>query len=137
MGSIGHNRGWTARVGVCPQVPPSQPMRMRWIYFPQIGIIITSTMREERNVQCSDQTKWECEIYGRKYLKGDLDAAFSKVQSEKGWKYPINALVKEDEVLITRAAIAWFAGGQAQFSRPRKDGMVRVRAPGYYKLIGS
>ena len=72
-----------------------------------------------------------------KFTQEELTAAFTKVQSKRGWKFPISATIPASEKEITNAAIEHFAGGQAEFEESVVDGKLRVTAPGYYMVIGA
>lgn len=74
-------------------------------------------------------------VYGG-YIRGQLSAAFDKVKSQKGWKWPIKATILVGEMNVVQTAICFYAGGGASFSKPI-NGKVRVSAPGYYAIIGA
>lgn len=80
----------------------------------------------------------------QRYTQEQMHEAFTAVQSPKGWKYNIDKTVylDEDGINLTSEAITHFAGGGATFTAvrgPAVDGKTkyRVRAPGYYTLIGA
>lgn len=70
------------------------------------------------------------------FTQKQLEAAFDLVKSERGWKYPINAVIQAKQQKVVDAAISYFAGGGAEFVAARGS-MLRVVAPGYYMRIGS
>lgn len=67
------------------------------------------------------------------YTQEQLETAFKKVQNKEHWKGRINALVNGDEDLdLILFAISYFTGTEGYTLAPRKDGKIRVRAPGYW-----
>lgn len=74
------------------------------------------------------------------YTREELKAAFERVQDPTNWKNPIKAVItvkdRDAETRVIGSAIDFFAGGGAEFQDGPKN-TVRVRAPGYYVLIGA
>lgn len=71
-----------------------------------------------------------------KYPIEQMDAAFKKVQDNRNWKNPINAVIDAGQEDITTEAIIFYTGSIAQYT-PAGKGKVRVEAAGYYLTIGS
>jgi len=73
----------------------------------------------------------------RGFSEEELQAAFTLVQNSENWKRPINAVVEPTANLeAIRIAVTYFTGSVANMT-PAKGGKVRVRARGYYAVIGS
>lgn len=70
------------------------------------------------------------------YTQDQLKNAFTLVESQENWKYPIDAEIPANDRHIVATAIEFFAGGQATFTAAG-EGRLRVKAPGYYALIGA
>jgi hypothetical protein len=70
------------------------------------------------------------------YNRKQLHEAFDAVKDKKAWKMPIDAIIPNDKIDVTAAAIGFFAGGEAEVFK-LKNGKVRIIAPGYYNLIGA
>lgn len=66
------------------------------------------------------------------YSLEQLTEAFDKVKDENHWKNPIDAIVPSDQKDILEKAIPWFTGTEAVFEKCKKDGHLRVTAPGYF-----
>ena len=73
---------------------------------------------------------------GREWTRTELNRAFRDVQDATNWKNPINALIDEDLMDITDAAVVFFAGCRPTFSR-ESTGLVRVTAIGYFAAVGA
>ena len=72
------------------------------------------------------------------YTFAALHDAFELVRDRKNWKNPINAVIYESNAAVVDAAIAFFAGSEAEFYRPPRDPhLLLVHAEGYYMSIGS
>lgn len=91
----------------------------------------------------SDEAANEKPIYAG-YTHKELGEAFTSVQSEKGWKFPINTIIDIDQKLgyiehakVIRAAIGFYAGGGAEIKLLDNQTQLEVTAPGYYELIGA
>ncbi len=68
----------------------------------------------------------------------ELTTAFTKVQSEKGWKYPIDKVVRGIDAVeqqLIADAIVHFTGSVPAVTF--EGGGVRFKAAGYYLTIGS
>lgn len=76
----------------------------------------------------------------RGFDRPNLLEAFNRVQNRENWKLPIDAWVPPEVVDLTVAAIEFFAGGGAEVVEryeDERDVRVRIKAPGYYALIGA
>ncbi len=74
-----------------------------------------------------------------KYTTEVLSSAFDKVKNKKHWKNPINIIVSildESELDIFYDAIVFYTGSVPHFG-PIKNNKVRIRADGYYAVIGA
>lgn len=66
------------------------------------------------------------------YTQEELQAAFDKVKNPEHWKARINALLEPGEDMdVIDYAIRYFTGTECWWNT-RKDGKIRVRAPGYW-----
>ena len=85
--------------------------------------------------QTSGVTIAESNIYSG-FKESELRAAFDKVKEPTNWKLPIDAVITKVEVAVVKAAISFYAGGEASFTfldnTSTVNGLVRVRAPGYW-----
>lgn len=70
------------------------------------------------------------------YTQDQLKNAFTMVENRDNWKHPIDAEIPEIDRHIVATAIEFFAGGKAKFTAAG-EGRLRVKAPGYYALIGA
>jgi hypothetical protein len=70
------------------------------------------------------------------FTQGQLEAAIAMVQNKENWKLPINAIVKNEDIQVTLAAINYFAGGACNVTH-LANGTAHITAPGYYALIGA
>lgn len=63
---------------------------------------------------------------------------FGKICNQENWKMPIDCIIDEkDEQLAEEAIVFMTGGGEIRFTSTRTRGKVRVRAPGYYAVIGA
>jgi hypothetical protein len=69
------------------------------------------------------------------YTWEELDEAFKSIQG-KHWKDPISAVIPEDRVDVCTAAVNFSAGGGVHITPSKQKGHVRLRAPGYWRMIG-
>jgi hypothetical protein len=77
-------------------------------------------------------------IVYRGYTDAQLHAAFDQVKDKDNWKDRISAIIDAKDQDVVDAAICYFTGGGADFWWPSKvKDRVRVRAPGYYAMIGA
>jgi hypothetical protein len=61
------------------------------------------------------------------------------VKNDENWKYPIDKVIdlpSEREMTCIMDAIGYFAGGGAQIIQ-MPNNKIRVKAPGYYAVIGA
>lgn len=72
------------------------------------------------------------------YDCNELREIFQQMQAGKKWKGQVDAHVKAEDADKACVAVSYFAGGQA-WAKPlkTKPGYCRVRAPGYWALIGA
>lgn len=68
-----------------------------------------------------------------------LRAFFGKICNKENWKYPIDAIIRaEDEELAVEAIVFMTGGGNIiTCAHPKKKGMIRIKAPGYYATVGA
>jgi hypothetical protein len=69
------------------------------------------------------------------YTQDVLRDAFERVQSEKGWKNPIETIIATVDLCVTAAAIAHFTGSEVYIKVAGDDTM--IYAPGYYETCGA
>jgi hypothetical protein len=63
-------------------------------------------------------------------------AVFDKIKPQGRWKNPIDAWISAEDLDECSEAAVWFTGSDLEVVE-RKDGKVRVVAPGYYATIGA
>jgi hypothetical protein len=72
------------------------------------------------------------------YTRGELDAAFKKIQNSDNWKLELRGEIPEDDYDRTNAAAIFYAGSPLRGVRvPDKPGMVSVYGEGYYACVGA
>ena len=78
-------------------------------------------------------------VMGRDVRRGQLLAAFKRVENADNWKAPIDAriVIRSDfEMEMIREAVRFFTGSAATIECERPP-VYRVRAIGYYKAVGA
>lgn len=78
-------------------------------------------------------------VNGRMVTRGELHAAFTKVQNPEGWKMPIDwtgELASLDELLVLEKAVIFFTASQMAYEK-LADGRFHVTADGYYRAVGA
>lgn len=71
------------------------------------------------------------------FSREELKSAFDAVHSPN-WKDPIDAEIRGDRMLITVAAVAFYAGSESYVKTvPGDPSRVQIRAPGYYLRVGA
>jgi hypothetical protein len=64
------------------------------------------------------------------YTQNQLEEAFKKVQNKEHWKNPINSCCKNEDLLVTIAAIRHFTATEVTYFN-LGNGWFKVEAPGY------
>lgn len=84
--------------------------------------------------------QWAEHVAYRGYKQRQLEAAFKLVQPVGNWKMKIDARVPyaadSDEVKLICASIDYFTGGLWKVT-PVGASETRIKAPGYYAVIGA
>lgn len=78
-------------------------------------------------------------VSSKGFTHGQLHDTFMWLQEGKNWKLPIDKVIDHpttDECDLIAESINYNAGGGCKFW-PMPDGKVRVKAPGYYNIIGA
>jgi hypothetical protein len=65
------------------------------------------------------------------FTRDELLAAFDGVKDVNHWKNPINSVCRAENVEVTKSAIVFFTGTEAEVKN-LNDGWYKVTAPGYY-----
>jgi hypothetical protein len=79
------------------------------------------------------------------YTRGELHAAFSRVQNETNWKLPINKLIMSSgnpvsdiaDLKLIAAAIVFYVGAYPIINQVMEANGWIVSSPGYYEIIGA
>jgi NADPH:quinone reductase-like Zn-dependent oxidoreductase len=76
------------------------------------------------------------------YTRGQLKAAFEKVQHPHNWKLALCGIIPVAELAVTEAAAVFFAGSPLMvvYEEPVSFGPGRnclVKGKGYYEMIGA
>jgi hypothetical protein len=100
-----------------------------------------NTKRAEPPRETYDEhhARWMATVVHRGFTNQQLSDAFDIVKHHQHWKFPIDKVIDTqdvDELYLISSAIGYYAGGQATFDTT-VPGKTRVRAPGYYALIGA
>lgn len=70
------------------------------------------------------------------YTREQLLEAFTKVENKSNWKLPIDAVIQEEDMVVTSEAIIYFAGCKPTFELIN-GGRIRCKAVGYYEAVGA
>jgi hypothetical protein len=78
------------------------------------------------------------QVEGRDVTQGELAAAFDWVADKAHWKNPIDCVValSPRQVALVREAVPFFTGSKARVE-VIDEGVVRIRAAGYFATIGA
>jgi hypothetical protein len=73
------------------------------------------------------------------YTRAELTEAFDLVANPENWKYPIDAVVKDDPDLIRAIgrAVPFFTGSTIEVLRAGRGKLKRIVAAGYYSAVGA
>lgn len=98
----------------------------------------TVTANDNDNLSANDQIV--ASAAGFEFTRGELHAAFTKVEDKQNWKQPIDAFLpavtSEREIAAVEQAVIFFAGCVARIDTLPLGGY-RVRAAGYYRSVGA
>ena len=89
--------------------------------------------------ELTDHAKCMATVAYGGYTNQQLSDAFDLVKSDVHWKYPIDKVIEgatRAQLDLIETAIRYYAGGGVSFQH-LPDRCVRVRAAGYYNLIGA
>lgn len=70
------------------------------------------------------------------FTQWELTCAFEQVANNEHWKGPIDSVIPDADVEITRYAVAHIAGCNATVT-PLDNGNSRIEAVGYFEAVGA
>lgn len=108
---------------------------------PRLGVGAKGDEKMDKTVQkISEESNQQvvATVLGRSVTRGELAAAFSRVENKTNWKMPIDATVglTDYERAEMAEAVVFFTGSVAEFEIVT-GGQYRVKARGYYAAVGA
>ena len=70
------------------------------------------------------------------FSQEEMQTAFSAVQNQVNWKFPIDATIEPSKLCVTVAAIVHFAGSESYVKQVSATKFA-IKSPGYYVRIGA
>jgi hypothetical protein len=124
--------------GLCPRSDKMKIIETQILNVPGFGDIEVSLVEPSEVLSSSAKV---AESYDETVAR--LKPAFDLVKNPEHWKDAINTVVTEEQIASVggretiEEAVIFYTGSIPEFSKSRKKGTFRVRALGYWAVIGA